>query len=75
MNIEATKLELIQLLLQTQKESLLGRIKKIFEEETSDWWNELSEEEIQSIEKGIEDANNGKLIKHEEVMKQFKKWH
>jgi len=75
MDIEATKLELMQLLLQTQKESLLAKIKQIFEEDTTDWWNELSEEEIQSIKKGIEDADNGKLIEHEEVMKQFKKWH
>jgi len=71
MNIEATKLELMQLLLQTQKESLLAKIKQIFEEDTTDWWDELSEEEIQSIKKGIEDADNGKLIEHEEVMKRI----
>lgn len=33
MNIEATKLELMQMLLQTQKPSVLKRIKKIFESE------------------------------------------
>jgi len=33
MNIETTKLELMQLLLQTQKESILARIKTVFEEE------------------------------------------
>jgi len=33
MNIESTKLELMELLLQTQKESILTRIKKVFEEE------------------------------------------
>lgn len=32
MKLEATKLELIQLLLQTQKMSVLERIKKVFEE-------------------------------------------
>jgi len=26
-----------------------------------DWWDNLSPEEIQSIEKGIEDLNNGKI--------------
>jgi len=33
MNIETTKLELMQLLLQTQKETILTRIQKVFEEE------------------------------------------
>ena len=33
MNIETTKLELMQLLLQTQKASLLTKLKKVFEEE------------------------------------------
>ena len=33
MNIETTKLELMQLLLQTKKESILSRIKQIYEEE------------------------------------------
>ena len=36
MNIEATKLELMQLLLQTEKESLLNKLKKVFEEEYED---------------------------------------
>lgn len=33
MNIETTKLELMQLLLQTQKESILARIKEVFEQD------------------------------------------
>lgn len=33
MGIEATKLELIQLVLHTQKESLLSKLKRVFEEE------------------------------------------
>lgn len=36
MNIEVTKLELIHLLLQTQKESMLAKLKKGFEEEQTD---------------------------------------
>ncbi len=32
MNVETTKLELMHLLLQRQKESLLAKIKKVFEE-------------------------------------------
>ena len=75
MNIETTKLELMHLLLQTQKESLLIKLKKVFEEEQTDWWNEMNSEEQQEIKTGIEQADNEQYIAHKQVMKQFEKWH
>ncbi len=74
MNIETTKLELMHLLLQTQKESLLVRLKMIFEEEQSDWWDEMSAEEKKEIEIGLAQAENGEFIEHHQVMKRFDKW-
>jgi len=73
MNIETTKLELMHLLLQTQQKSLLAKLKKVFEEEQIDWWNELNLEEQQEIKKGIDQANDENYINHEKVMKRFKK--
>ncbi len=75
MNIEAAKLELMHLLLQTQKESVLLKIKKIFEKEHIDWWNEISEAEQNEIEKGLSQADNGEYVSNESVMKRFDKWH
>ncbi len=75
MNIETTKLELMQLLLQTQKESLLAKLKKVFEEEESDWWMAISEEEQIEIEKGIQQADKGELVSNDTVMNRFDKWH
>ncbi|HET8886594.1 MAG TPA: hypothetical protein VFM70_09620 [Salinimicrobium sp.] len=75
MNIEATKLELMHLLLQTQKESLLIKIKAIFDEEQVDWWNEISKEEQEGIKKGLAQADNGQYIENDEVMKRFERWH
>lgn len=74
MNIETIKLELMHLLLQTQEESLLAKIKKVFEEERTDWWDEMDEEERQEIQKGIEQADKGQFAPHEKVMKRFDKW-
>ena len=74
MNIEATKLELMHLLLQTQKESLLVKLKKIFDEEQGDWWNEMSKEEQEEINTGLNQANEGIYIADETVMKRFDKW-
>ncbi len=75
MNIEATKLELMHLLLQTQKETLLAKLKKVFEEEQTDWFTEMSSEEQEEIKIGIEQADKGEYISNDEVMKRFKKWH
>lgn len=39
----------MHLLLKTQKESLLEKIKKVFEDDYEDWWNQMSKEEQQQI--------------------------
>ncbi|MDP2452905.1 MULTISPECIES: hypothetical protein [unclassified Kaistella] len=36
-----------------------------------DWWNELSDAEKKSIETGLKDIEEGRVISHEEVMKSF----
>ncbi|MFA7687578.1 MAG: hypothetical protein WCY25_06920 [Moheibacter sp.] len=74
MNIEATKLELLQLLLNTKNESILLKIKSIYDEESVDWWKELSEQERQEIEEGLTEAGNGQIVSHESVMKRFDSW-
>lgn len=74
MDIEATKLELMQLILNTKKESILKKIKKIYQEESSDWWAEMSAEEQAEIEEGLRQAEAGELVSHESVMKRFDKW-
>jgi len=73
MNIEATKLELMHLLLQTQRESLLTKLKKVFEEEQIDWFKEMSLEEQQELEIGIKQADNQEFISHNQVMNNFDK--
>ncbi len=75
MSIETTKLELMHLLLQTQKESLLAKLKKVFEEEQVDWWDEMTKEEQDEIKTGLLQADKGKYIANETVMKRFDKWH
>ena len=74
MNIESTKLELMHLLLQTQKESLLAKLKKVFEEEQIDWWDELSKDEREEIQTGLNQADKGEHTDNGNVMKRFDKW-
>lgn len=75
MNIETTKLELMHLLMQTQKESLLVKLKKVFEEEQMDWWDEMNKEEQDEIKTGLSQADKSEYIDNETVMKSFDKWH
>lgn len=75
MNIETTKLELMHLLLQTQKESILKKLKSVFEEEQVDWWNEMSKKEQQEIKTGLAQADKEEYKANETVMKRFDKWH
>ena len=73
MNIQAKKLKLVQMIINTDKPALLKRVEEIFKKETAvDWWDEISEAERKSIEQGLAEADRGELIPHEEVMKEVK---
>jgi len=68
MDIQATKLELMRLLRNTQKEQVLQRVKEIFEqEEDVDFWDNLDEELKASIEKGLSESDRGETKSHEVV--------
>lgn len=73
MNLQAKKLELVQLIINTRKPLILKRVEEILKsEEEADWWDQISEAERQSIEKGLAEADRGELIPHEKVMKEVK---
>lgn len=73
MNIQSKKLELVQLILNTEKPGILEKIEDILKKgKSSDWWDDISDGERKSIERGISEADNGELIPHKEVMRQMK---
>ncbi|MDT3738809.1 MAG: hypothetical protein RO257_04835 [Candidatus Kapabacteria bacterium] len=76
MNIQAldNKIELIQWLSSIEDSIIIEKLMKFRKEESSDWWNEISVEEKESIEKGIRDADNGKLKPHSTARKIYEKW-
>jgi predicted transcriptional regulator len=73
MDTETTKLKLMQLLLQTQKKSVLAKIQSVFEEESSDWWHDLNQEEREEIQAGIEQADKGEYVDNDKIKKVFDK--
>jgi predicted transcriptional regulator len=43
-------------------------------EKENDWWDTLDPKERGSIERGIKDAEEGRVYSNETVMKKIKKW-
>ena len=52
--------------------SILARVEAVLKGKAVDWWEELSPEEREAIEKGLSEADKGELIPHEEVMKEVR---
>jgi len=56
-------------------EKTLKMIQAMLEvEQESDWWDDLDEEAKASIERGLKDADAGRVTPHDVVMKKYKKW-
>lgn len=73
-NIQNIKIELIQWLTVLDDDLLIQKIVDLKKNQTTDWWNLISEKERKSIEKGVIDAKNGKLNSHSEAKKVYEKW-
>lgn len=72
MNIQLEKSELMKLLAETNDESIITSIKKIFTAEKKDFWDELSEEQKFEIEEGERQIERGEFILYEDLMKKYR---
>ncbi len=73
MNLQTKKLELVQMILNTEKPSVLAKVEAVFKKEKdADWWDELGEDLKAELEESLAEADRGELIPHEEVMKEVR---
>jgi predicted transcriptional regulator len=73
MSLHAKKLELVQMILNTDRPKLLEKVSQLLKQEKeADWWDELPLSVQQAIETGIEESDRGKVVPHEEVMKEVR---
>jgi TRAP-type C4-dicarboxylate transport system substrate-binding protein len=73
MNIQAEKLELVRLILDTDNPTILSSIKRIFSNSKSpDFWDSLPENQKDEILKGIEEIENGETVDYEEYIKKHR---
>jgi hypothetical protein len=54
--------------------SILNKTIDLKKQENKDWWNSISENEKQSIEKALQDADAGKLNSHSKAKQLYDKW-
>jgi len=73
MGHEAIKLEIIEWLTKLEDTDTLEYLKivKDLEDEEGDWWDELTEEQKHSIERGLNDIEAGRLISHDVVKARY----
>lgn len=75
LQIQNKKLELIQWLSTIEDLNILEKISNLISrEKQKDWWNEISEDEKSAIEKGIAEAEAGKLNPHSKAREIYGKW-
>jgi len=72
MNIQAKKYKLIEWITNIQDSKLIDKLVKIADK--TDWWDEISGAEKTSIEKGLKDLEEGKVVYHSEAKKIYEKY-
>ena len=72
MDIQLEKQALVKKLLETNDESIIVAIKKIFKTEKKDWWEELSQEQKDEIEESERQIERGEFVLYEDVMKKYR---
>lgn len=70
MNIQAEKLEIMKLILETNNPRILESIRGLFSKnKTTDFWDSLPNYQKKDILQGIDEIENGKIIDYEDFMK------
>ena len=76
MNLSAEKLDIIQRICEIQDNDLIDLIKNIINVPNvskSDWWSSITQEEMASINRGLDDLQ-GKVQSHDQIRRKYEKW-
>ena len=73
MEQETIKLELIEWLTKLNDIETLNYLKVVKESRfvNNDWWNDLTEQQTQGIQRGLKDIDEGRIVSHEEVKRKY----
>ncbi len=74
MNIQAEKLDILQVIMNSNDEGLIMDLKAFLSSRESDWFDALSENQQKDVLEGLDQADRGDVVPHEEAVKLFGKW-
>ncbi|QQS50213.1 MAG: hypothetical protein IPM71_11505 [Bacteroidota bacterium] len=73
MNIQAEKLEIMRMILETDNPSILDSIKKIFKKQASrDFWETIPQSQKDDILHGMQQIENGDVVDYEDFIKKYR---
>lgn len=73
MNIQAEKIEIMKLILETDNPNILKSIKGLFNRnKTVDFWETLPQDQKDDIMQGIVEIENGEIVDYEDFMKKHR---
>lgn len=73
MNIQAEKIEIMKMILETDNPGILESIKKLFKKEAKvDFWETLQQEQKDEIIKGLKEIEKGDVMDYEDFMKKHR---
>ncbi len=71
MDIQATKLELLKIILENDNAEFIQKVSDYVNKEKSDIWKELSLAEQEEIKRGIEELDKGKRVSYKAFLKKI----
>jgi predicted transcriptional regulator len=71
MDLQAEKLKLVQAVLNIEDINLVKAVEEFLIGQEMDWFDELSDEQQQSVIRGLEQADKGETITHREAIARF----
>ena len=75
MSLQADKLRLIQLLINTENQSVIDRVKEVFHASNEkDIWLDLTEAQQVVINDSIKESVSGKTIEYDRFLAEHMKW-
>lgn len=73
-SISEKKIELIKWLSALEDSSVIEKLMEFKHNEGASWWDDVSEQEMESIRKGVEEADKGLLSPDSEAKAMYGKW-
>ena len=76
MNIQTEKLDLIEWISKLNDTTIIDKLRELKDDysKSKDWWDTLKKEEIDSINRGLKDFEEGRTHSHDTARKVYEKY-